>query len=293
MTVFANGLEVSAKAQGNKIIAAFPDTCFTPPENPATPPGVPIPYPTFGFDSDTEKGTGTVKIGGKTVSQKNISYYSKTTGTEAGCAAKKGVITSTHRGKAYAASWSANVKAEGQPVARMSDLATVNHASPQPNDGNGAIVGGLGAGGGPVDCDALADQIEAFICRNKHEHKGRGVHGYLFRRAEQVCGEQGPGTAGYQTHQEELQNTYNALQSAVDAFIDGGCDIDEYDFSPTRRDGGRTDRIRDMVNRVRERDPDIQPGTVQHLGRRHPTCTNLDAARRDKTLAQIFNILGF
>ena len=43
MTVFANGLEVACKAQANKIIAAFPDTCFTPPQTPATPPGVPIP----------------------------------------------------------------------------------------------------------------------------------------------------------------------------------------------------------------------------------------------------------
>ena len=142
MTVFANGLEVSCKAQGNKIIAATPDTCMTPPESPATPPGVPVPYPSFGFDSDTENGTGTVKIGGKTVSQKNLSYYGKTTGTEAGCAAKKGVVTSTNTGKAYAAAWSSNVKAEGQPVARFSDRATVNHASPIPNDGNGVLVGG-------------------------------------------------------------------------------------------------------------------------------------------------------
>ena len=37
MTVFANGLEIACKAQSNKVIAAFPDVCFTPPENPATP----------------------------------------------------------------------------------------------------------------------------------------------------------------------------------------------------------------------------------------------------------------
>ena len=37
MTVFANGLEISGKAQGCKIIAAFPDVCFTPPQTPATP----------------------------------------------------------------------------------------------------------------------------------------------------------------------------------------------------------------------------------------------------------------
>ena len=86
MTVFANCLEISAKAQGCKIIAAFPDTCFTPPQTPATPPGVPIPYPNFGMDSDLTSGTGTVKIGGKEISQENSSYFSKISGDEAGCA---------------------------------------------------------------------------------------------------------------------------------------------------------------------------------------------------------------
>lgn len=36
--VFANGREIACKAGSGKTIAAFPDTCFTPPENPATPP---------------------------------------------------------------------------------------------------------------------------------------------------------------------------------------------------------------------------------------------------------------
>ena len=71
--VFANGLEISGKAVNAKTIAAMPDVCFTPPENPATPPGVPVPYPSFGMASDAENGTGTVFIGGKTVNIKNKS----------------------------------------------------------------------------------------------------------------------------------------------------------------------------------------------------------------------------
>ena len=50
MTVFANGLEVSCKAQSSQIIAAFPYVAMTPPQTPATPPGVPVPYPTFASD---------------------------------------------------------------------------------------------------------------------------------------------------------------------------------------------------------------------------------------------------
>ena len=80
--------------------------------------------------SDTEKGTGTVKIGGETVNIKNKSDLSKTTGTEAGAAAKKGVITSKNTGKEYDNSWSNNVKFDGEPVIRFTDLATNNHSVP-------------------------------------------------------------------------------------------------------------------------------------------------------------------
>lgn len=130
MTVFANNLEVSCKAQANRVIASFPDVCMTPPETPATPPGVPVPYPNFGMDSDTDKGTGTVKIGGKTVNLKNESYFTKTTGDEAGCAAKKGVISSKNKGKAYSQAFSMNVKAESLNLTRFSDIQTDNHGSP-------------------------------------------------------------------------------------------------------------------------------------------------------------------
>ncbi|NNH33724.1 DUF4150 domain-containing protein, partial [Rhizobium sp. SEMIA 4085] len=95
---FANGLEISGKAVHANTIADFPDTCFTPPENPATPPGVPIPYPSFGFASDTEKGTGTVKIGGQNVNIKNKSDLSRPSGTEAACPATKDSITSNNTG---------------------------------------------------------------------------------------------------------------------------------------------------------------------------------------------------
>ena len=89
MTVFANNLEISAKAQGCKVIAAFPDPCFTPPQTPATPPGVPIPYPDFGQDFDLTSGSTKVKIGGKDISMENKSNYSKCSGDEAGAAPKK------------------------------------------------------------------------------------------------------------------------------------------------------------------------------------------------------------
>lgn len=160
MTVFANGLEVSAKEQGCKVIAAFPDTCFTPPQTPATPPGVPIPYPNFATDSDLESGTGTVKIKGGEVSQENSSKFSKVSGDEAGSAPKKGIITSNNKGAAYAKKWSMDVKAEGKGVVRFSDIATTNHACDPGDDAPWPIVGKPGLPGYSDAADCLVGQYD-------------------------------------------------------------------------------------------------------------------------------------
>jgi hypothetical protein len=131
--VYANSMEISCKAADGKSICAFPDVCFTPPENPATPPGVPIPYPNTSLASDCSDGSSTVSISGEEVMLKNKSYFKKSSGDEAGCAAKKGLITSQNTGKAYFTAWSMDVKFEGENVVRHLDLTTGNHACPTPN----------------------------------------------------------------------------------------------------------------------------------------------------------------
>lgn len=127
--VYANMMEVSCKAAAGKAICAFPDVCFTPPTTPATPPGVPIPYPNTGMASDTTDGSSTVKISGQEIMLKNKSYFKQSTGDEAGCAPKKSVITSKIKGKVYFNAWSMDVKVEGENVVRHLDLTTHNHAS--------------------------------------------------------------------------------------------------------------------------------------------------------------------
>ncbi|BCG65706.1 MAG: hypothetical protein methR_P3558 [Methyloprofundus sp.] len=127
--VFANGREIACKAASGKTICAFPDVCFTPPENPATPPGIPVPYPNTGSASDTAKGSKKVKISDKEIMLKNKSYFKTSMGDEAGCAAKKGVITSKNKGKVYFQAWSMDVKVEGKNVDRHLDMTTNNHAS--------------------------------------------------------------------------------------------------------------------------------------------------------------------
>lgn len=126
--VFANGRELSCKAGDGKSICAFPDVCFSPPAPPPT--GVPIPYPNTGMDSDTTSGSKTVKVSGKEVMLRDKSYFKKSAGDEAATPAlKKGVITGKIQGKVYFASWSMDVKIEGQNVVRHLDMTTHNHGS--------------------------------------------------------------------------------------------------------------------------------------------------------------------
>ena len=127
--VYANMMEISCKSGSGKTICAMPDVCFTPPENPATPPGVPIPYPNTGMASDATDGSKKVKISGKEVMLKNKSSFKKSSGDEAGSAAKKGVVTSKNTGKVFFNAWSMDVKFEGENVVRHLDLTTNNHAS--------------------------------------------------------------------------------------------------------------------------------------------------------------------
>jgi len=127
--VYANGMELSCKAGQGKSICAFPDVCFTPPQTPATPPGVPIPYPNTGMASDTTDGSKTVQISGQEVMLKDKSCFKKSSGDEAGSAPKKNVVTSKIQGKVFFNAWSMDVKFEGENVVRHLDITTHNHAS--------------------------------------------------------------------------------------------------------------------------------------------------------------------
>jgi hypothetical protein len=132
--VYANGREVACKAGSGKVICATPDVCMTPPENPATPPGVPVPYPNTAMASDTTDGSTSVQISGQEVMLKNKSCFKTSSGDEAGSAAKKGVVSSKNKGKVYFIDWSMDVKFEGENAVRHLDKTTNNHGSPTANE---------------------------------------------------------------------------------------------------------------------------------------------------------------
>ncbi len=151
--VYANNMEVSCKAGSGKTVCAFPDVCFTPPQTPATPPGVPVPYPNTGMSSDCADGSTTVTIGRQEVMLKNKSYFKKSSGDEGGCAPKKGVVTSKNMGKVYFNAWSMDVKIEGENVVRHLDLTTHNHASPPGQTPPFPETEGMAVGVVTVKCD--------------------------------------------------------------------------------------------------------------------------------------------
>jgi len=157
--VYANNMEVSCKAANGKSICAFPDVCMTPPQTPATPPGVPIPYPNTGMASDCTSGSSSVKISNQEVMLKNKSYFKRSMGDEAGCAPKKGVVTSKNMGKVYFTMWSMDVKVEGENVVRMGDLTTHNHGSCPSNTPPQAYIDEA-TGGLPAECADEKDKIE-------------------------------------------------------------------------------------------------------------------------------------
>jgi hypothetical protein len=145
--VFANGDEIACKAGDNKVIAAFPDVCLSPPSPPAGP--LPVPYPNTSFSKDMQNGSKTVMIKGKEVMLKDQSFYKTSPiGDEAatnGLGAS--VITHVITGKTYCVSWSMDVKFEGQNVDRHTDITSSNHASkpgsrmtPIPTTATGAEV---------------------------------------------------------------------------------------------------------------------------------------------------------
>lgn len=188
--VYANTREVSCKQGAGKSICAFPDVCFTPPQTPATPPGVPVPYPNTGVDGDTADGSTTVAISGQEVMLKNKSYFKKSTGDEAGSAPKKGVVTSTNQGKVYFNAWSMDVKVEGENVVRHLDLTTHNHNPPPGQTPPWPFADSMAVGSGDPCEDEKADAALApnmdgsrRAVRRRQVPEGSGLHaGALWRQ---------------------------------------------------------------------------------------------------------------
>jgi hypothetical protein len=104
---------------------------------------------------------------------KNKSYFKKSMGDEAGCAPKKGVVTSKNMGKVYFNAWSMDVKIEGENVVRNLDITTHNHSSLPGNSPTWPYLDEAAfAPDSDHPCAKTAKKVEAKC--NKHLEKTKG-----------------------------------------------------------------------------------------------------------------------
>ena len=108
-----------AATKGGGQCFIFPDVCKTP----AGPSVVPIPYPNIGMFATSKKCADKVKIQGKPTFTMG-SEVPSSSGDEPGVA--KGVMSSTNMGKCTPKVGSANVKAQGQKVVRLTSMMSQN-----------------------------------------------------------------------------------------------------------------------------------------------------------------------
>ena len=209
--VFANGMEIASVASDGKSIAAMPDVCYTPPQAPPTPTGVPVPYPNTGMASDLTGGSTSVMIGGNPACLKDKSSFKKTSGDEAGSAPLKGLVSMSNAGAVFFAAWSMDVKIEGENVVRNLDIGTHNHASDPGNAPPWPFAASASAPPGqpPVKCGmegekrdsacsgkkTKEERCDAPACRDDEvpaptppEDKGKG----MLQRADAPSSRRGP-----------------------------------------------------------------------------------------------------
>lgn len=119
-SVFANKRNFSHKGSGDKSLCTAPDVCKTPVGS-ATPP---LPYPVVSQAADLAQPTSSVLIDGNPTAIAS-STHTKCSGDQAGSAT--GIISGTTGSKTQFASYSFDVKAEGEGVVRHMDMTTMNN----------------------------------------------------------------------------------------------------------------------------------------------------------------------
>lgn len=142
-TVTVNALTVVHRNSDGKAISAPPDVCLTPSAGGP----VPVPYVNTALSATLVNGTRTVFVVGCPIAIKP-SAFATSTGDEGGTAGG-GVASHVIKGKAKFINYSFDVRAEGEPVARLSDPMSMN--GNQPNTSTPAELQGNVTGLGDLE----------------------------------------------------------------------------------------------------------------------------------------------
>ena len=73
-------------------------------------------------------------------------------------------------------------------------------------------------------CQDLEKDINRRLYNSKRRPGADGYHGQFPRRAEQICGASGPGTEGWQRHDDILKQQSGELKRLEQAYRDAGCE---------------------------------------------------------------------
>ncbi|VUD40398.1 hypothetical protein TDB9533_00185 [Thalassocella blandensis] len=146
-SVFANKRNFSHKGSGDKSVCSAPDVCKTP-VGPSTPP---LPYPVVSQAQDLSGGSSSVLIDGNSTALESSTHQS-CSGDQAGTAT--GLISGTTGDKTHFASYSFDVKVEGEGVVRHMDLTTMNNRNTI-----GMNFGAVGQASENPDSDSSVDDM--------------------------------------------------------------------------------------------------------------------------------------
>ena len=72
-------------------------------------------------------------------------------------------------------------------------------------------------------CEMLAKKIDELINRNKKNHGNSGTHGLKHRYSEQITGNFGPGSTGWDNHEAQIKNQQKALTKALKKYEENNC----------------------------------------------------------------------
>ncbi len=125
------------------------------------------------------------------------------------------------------------------------------------------------------ECVRLEEDINRRLYNSKRRATGlgeqpNGYHGQFPRRAEQICGPNGPGTGSWRVHDDILRRQQDELRRLYEQYLQNGC-------------MGHPEENINWGDYQWATDPSFVPSPSEWLGASHPACQTVpDLIRRGR-----------
>lgn len=127
------------------------------------------------------------------------------------------------------------------------------------------------------ECIELEKKMKDEMYANKRAPGGKGKHGLNLRRAEQICGANGPGTRGWDTHFDEIANQQDRLGELLGEYYKKQCK-------------GHPDQNINLDEAQRMSDDSFNPSPGDWLGPNHPSCAGIKDMIKQNPTPQLPNL---